>query len=143
MCFDCVRDKNDIHTVQVNALHIPDDPIVRFETLFNIQFPMTKNSKTYKPITKGYERKHQTLLVVHVTSNPHPVFMERAIRLATSFNLTSTIKADILSLADGKLYEGLVWTGDAPGGRSEDEIFGFAQEHGYTQTLTLRYSGTQ
>lgn len=144
MCLDCCKEvkDNDFATKQWNALFYPNDPIERSETLFSLQMPMKSTPQTYTPIDPTqFKRRHQTLVVVFVKHDPSPLFIERSGRFVTSLNLTETIKADIVSLSDGILYSGLVWTGQKPGGMSQDDIEKFSRDAGYTQTVVLKYNG--
>lgn len=61
---------------------------------------------------------HQTLVVVNICAESTPNYIERAKRFVYSLNTPKTMKADIVTVSDGKLYYGLVITGSTPGGLS-------------------------
>lgn len=85
-------------------------------------------------------KAHQTLIVVNVCAHPEDSQRERATRFVSCFNTQLTIKADIVSAADGKLAEGLVWFGNEPGGVDAQNL---GIEHGYTQVVELDYIGNK
>lgn len=60
---------------------------------------------------------HQLLVVIEICEDSGSKFKERAARLLGSLNTTSTIKADVISVTDGKMYEGLHLTKGKPGGK--------------------------
>jgi hypothetical protein len=90
---------------------------------------------------QSWSSRHQTLVVFEVTESPSWTWQERATRLATSFNNQQTIKVDIMSSADGDLYEGLVWTGKVPGGISASDLMTQSKTWGYNQVLIHHYIG--
>jgi len=101
------------------------------------------NPKVIYPIldpTK-WSASHQTLVVFEVSADAPMTHVERAIRMATGLNTNTTIKSDILSVADGVYYSGLVWTGHSPGGISEDLLEDQARQWGYNQLFIHRYVG--
>lgn len=53
-------------------------------------------------------RSHSSLLVCYINKNNlTSTFEERVLRLASSLNLNDTIKADIITVGDQKIYKGL------------------------------------
>jgi hypothetical protein len=80
---------------------------------------------------------HQTLIVVNVVANPGESQKERAIRFVGSFNNPSTIKVDVVSVADGKIRKGLHWFGTQPGGVDVEEL---GRVNGYVQAVELTYT---
>lgn len=67
-------------------------------------------------ITKP-DRTHSTILVFYC--NQLSSYSERMTRLASSFNLNDTIKADIITVGDQKIYRGL-YLGDERSVEPED-----------------------
>lgn len=65
---------------------------------------------------------HQTLIVVSIGEQSFQSFKERTIRFITGFNNPVNMKANILTVNGGKLYPGLYFGPDTPGGLSRSEI---------------------
>ena len=121
----------------------PTDKIIQKEQLMHFEkFEelMKLNEKKGIPVKQinpeEYVRRHQTLIAVNVKNKPNDLQVERATRFVSSLNNVASIKVDVVSVADGKVYEGLVWTGTKPGGANMED---FAKKHGYVQVCTLDY----
>ena len=85
----------------------------------------------------AWDRGHQTLVVVFSSQYASLKFIERSNRFINSLNTASTIKADVMTVADGVFYFGLVTLGNKPGGRSQSDIKQFAKKKGYAQVCIL------
>lgn len=60
---------------------------------------------------------HRTLVIVEASANSSDAFKERAKRFVSgSFNTSDAMKAQIVTITDGKIYAGLVFTGEKSGG---------------------------
>jgi len=59
---------------------------------------------------------HQTLVIVEASCQSPPAFKERVERLIGGFNTPQTIKANIITVADGLVYPGLTYSGKVSGG---------------------------
>lgn len=116
-------------------------PKEKYALLFNAQKMI--DPKVIHPILDPakWSASHQTLVVFEVSADAPMTHVERAIRMATGLNTNTTIKSDILSVADGVYYSGLVWVGHSPGGISEDLLEDQAQQWGYNQLFIHRYVG--
>jgi hypothetical protein len=129
---------DDVQKALFDEQLTPED---KYILLFNAQ--KMANPKVIYPIldpTK-WSASHQTLMVFEVSENASMTHVERAVRMATGLNTQSTIKADIISVADAVYYSGLVWTGHSPGGISEDLLENQARQWGYNQLFIHRYVG--
>lgn len=129
---------------QVKAILYNEDmtPEDKKDTVLGIFSDLKYDSDLIYPILdpQFWQRNHQTLVVVEVQRNANSTWVERAVRMVTSLNTSSTIKADILSTADGVLYDGLIWTGVRPGVQPQ-KIYAQAEEWGYNQTFIHSYTG--
>jgi len=67
-------------------------------------------------ILQGHVR-HQTIVIVEASANSTATFRERAQRLVGGLNTAETIKANVVTITDGKMYAGLVFTGKESGGK--------------------------
>lgn len=60
---------------------------------------------------------HRTLVIIEASANSSDAFKERAKRFVSgSFNTSDAMKAQIVTITDGKIYAGLVFTGEKSGG---------------------------
>lgn len=59
---------------------------------------------------------HQTLVLIEASSKSRNSFKERALRFISGLNTESTIKATVVTIADGKMYAGLTFEGEKSGG---------------------------
>jgi len=129
---------------QVKAILYNEDmtPEDKKDIILGIFYGLGYDSDLIYPILdpQFWQRNHQTLVVVEVQRNANSTWVERAVRFVTSLNTSSTIKADILSTADGVLYDGLIWTGVRPGVQPQ-KIYAQAEEWGYNQTFIHSYTG--
>lgn len=77
---------------------------------FSQQESLTEKLGIPEEITEP-DRSHSTLLVCYISrATLLGGFEERVLRLASSLNLNDTIKADIITVGDQKVYRG-VYTG--------------------------------
>ena len=131
---------------QVKAILYNEDmtPEDKKDIILGIFYGLGYDSDLIYPILdpQFWQRNHQTLVVVEVQRNANSTWVERAVRFVTSLNTSSTIKADILSTADGVLYDGLIWTGVRPGVQPQ-KIYAQAEEWGYNQTFIHSYTGSE
>ena len=66
-------------------------------------------------IPEGFS--HQTLVIIEVSAMSPSTFMERMRRFVGGLNTPDTMKANVVTVTDGKMYAGLTFTGDKAGGR--------------------------
>lgn len=86
------------------------DPLKNYEALMNNTAPTSK-----EPIDE-VPSNHSTLVVINISSGSSDKLRERAKRFVSSLNTESTMKADIVTVVDGKMYAGLVILPGVPGG---------------------------
>ena len=65
-------------------------------------------------IPEGFS--HQTLVIIDVSAMSPTTFMERMKRFVGGLNTPDTMKANVVTVTDGKMYAGLTFTGDKAGG---------------------------
>lgn len=59
---------------------------------------------------------HRTLVCIEASKHSRTDFKERVARLVGGLNTGDTLKADIVTISDGKIYPGIQFFGDEPGG---------------------------
>jgi len=102
------------------------------DAIKNFQILKEKLDNGFKgPILNSPPRSHRTLIVVHADQSSSPDYRERAARFVTSLNLSSTIKADVITVADGTIIQGLCFTGKKAGGVD-------VPSDGYSQVCVLK-----
>ena len=60
--------------------------------------------------------KHQTLVLIEASQGSPVGFKERMIRFVSGLNTETTMKATVVTVADGKIYAGLTLAGKQSGG---------------------------
>ena len=72
---------------------------------------------SHRRVLKSIPENHQTLIVLQLSkSDDTSKTRERLTRFVGSLNHSSTIKADVVTISDGKLYEGIYFGGKTRGG---------------------------
>lgn len=108
----------------------PSDPLIN-------GYNALKNPQTEAAPLSEIKRKHRTLCFVLTCADPSDTHRERATKAVSAFNSPTTMKADLVSVSDGKLYPGLVWAGEEPGGVDLHELAAAAQDLGYAQFVIV------
>lgn len=75
-----------------------------------------KSKDGYAEVITEPPYNHKTLVIVNISAASSELYIERASRFVYSLNTGQTIKADIVSVSDGTMYEGFIITGSKSGG---------------------------
>lgn len=59
---------------------------------------------------------HQTLVIIEASAGSPRLFKDRMMRFVGGLNTESTMKANVITVADGKMYAGLTFEGKKSGG---------------------------
>jgi len=108
------------------------DPIKNYEILMG---KIATTNKVEALELSDVPKAHQTLIVIHASKYSAENARERIVRFTTSLNLSNTIKADVVTIADGKMYAGVYFGGTKAGGKEIEEFNSYAH---YVQICTLK-----
>lgn len=76
----------------------------------------TEESEPIELTTLHPELKHQTLVIIEASSKSRHEFKERMLRFISGLNTEITMKANVITVTDGKMYAGLTFHGKESGG---------------------------
>lgn len=84
-----------------------------------------------------WTRVHKTLVLVYISEEANDICKGRALRFVSSLNQPDTIKADIMTAADGTIYAGLNFKGKTDKGPHGNTLKKLKKL--YVQVIEVKY----